>query len=216
MIKFFLLSFLSLSAIAEPFKIVIIADQGAVTRAGEFQAHLMTQPPFNRMRAEDLQITVRTLSATEAPRMNCLSRHTSTEDARRLVTCDQRFLRRIQRDEDASLAVAITSNPSYYGGSGGQIPVGTINLPNHTLIHEMLHTCGVHDEYPYTDPAEQRRYCRGNSRDMNSAFFRDVPPYTSDPQARSRHPRDVPWMARILPIQGTSRACWLLAAGSEV
>lgn len=205
--KKLLLAFLLLSVVAqaddEPFKILIIADTGAASKATELQAFIRNTPPFNRMRPEDLNISIRTLSAQEN-RMNCRADASITRN----VTCDQGFLHRIQGRERASMAVALTSSPSDYGGSGGQVPVGTINLPLQNFVHEMLHTAGLADEYPYETSDEQRRYCRGSRRKMNLAYFRDIPPYASDAAARSTHQRDVPWMGRILAstpiINGTN------------
>lgn len=178
----------------EPYKIVLISDEGSDTKANQFMAYLRTQPPFSQMAPEDLQITVR-----RAPpgAMNCRSPHPETEESRRLVTCEQGALRRIQRSERADFAVGITSTPSYYGGSGGQIPVATTESPNHVLLHEMLHTYGLEDEYRYPSPQEVSRYCRPGDTGPNVAWFRDTPPYASDSAARTTHAGDVPWIGRI-------------------
>lgn len=178
----------------DPYKIVLISDEGSETRTNEFMAYLRTQPPFNTIAPEDLQITVR-----RAPpgAMNCRSPYMQDQNSQRLVTCDQGALRRIQRDERANFAVAITSTPPYYGGSGGQIPVATIGAPNHVVLHEMLHTWGAEDEYAYTSPQEVSRYCHPGERGPNIAWFRDTPPYASDSSARTIHAGQVPWMGRI-------------------
>ena len=178
----------------EPYKLVIIADENSETRANQFITYLRTQPPFSQIASEDLQISV-----TRAPpgAMNCQSPHPETQESQRLVTCDQRALRRIQRQQRANFAVAITSVPAYYGGSGGQIPVGTVGAPDSVILHEMLHSYGLEDEYTYRSAAEIRRYCRPGNAGPNIAFFRDVPPYASDPAARVTHASEVPWMGRI-------------------
>lgn len=193
LIIFLLVSQTAYSRGEKPYKIVLITDDNSDAKAREFETYLRSQPPFDRIDPADLQI-VRQKAPTGS--MNCQSPHPETENSRRLVTCDQRALRRVQRQAKGDFAVAITSAPSYYGGSGGQIPVATVESPNHVLLHEMLHTYGLEDEYPYTGD-EIARYCKPGHAGPNMAFFKDVPPYASDPAARVTHAGDVPWMGRI-------------------
>lgn len=191
--KLFLFSaFISFSALAtEPFRIMIIADQDATGRANEFKTYLRQNvPPFNRMQDADLQIDIRTLSQAEN-NMNCQS----TPGIERLVTCDSAFLQGIAGN---SLAVAITSIPDVNGGSGGGIPVGTTKLPFPMMVHEMLHTAGISDEYPYETSDEQTRYCGNPQATSNYAYFKPGPPYATEGEARTRHTPDVRWMPRIL------------------
>jgi hypothetical protein len=193
LISLFIFSSITMAAQNGPYKIVIVADENAAARAGQFSAYLRSQPPFNRIAPEDLQITIRSVANGS---MNCASPNAGANE-QRLVTCDQRFLRRVQRQEGGNFAVAITSFPSYYGGSGGQIPAATTGSPDRVILHEMLHTYGCEDEYPYAVPDEANRYCRPGRPGPNMAFFGDIPPYASDAAARSTHAGDVPWMGRI-------------------
>ncbi len=193
----FFLTLSSLSALAdEPFKIVIFADNGSTARAQEFERYLRSDvAPFNRMRAQDLQISVRTLTG-EDNKMNC------QRDAvvNRVMTCDSTFL---QSQAGNAMAVAIPSTPfdaAVPMGSGGSVPVGSMNLPLDVMVHEMLHTAGVSDEYPYAAGEEQSRFCNPPVPSMNFAYFAPTPPYASDADARGKHgPPTVLWMPRILP-----------------
>lgn len=192
---FFLLIMISLSAYAEgPFRIVIFADEGGTARARELETYLrQSVPPFNRMVAEDLSITVRTLRGEEN-QMNCQRDATIS----RLVTCNETYLHGLA---DRAMAVAITSVPTgEAGGSGGAVPAATINLPLQTVVHEMLHTAGVADEYEYESQTEWDRFCSPAIPTMNFAFFAQVPPYASNDIARTMHgtPEHVRWMSRVL------------------
>ncbi len=71
-----------------------------------------------------------------------------------------------------------------------------MSYPIQTMLHEMLHTYGMADEYHYSE-SEAEAYCRRPQTQSNIAHFTDRPPYSSDLDARQRHEVMVPWMGRI-------------------
>ena len=178
-----------------PFRIVIISDQAAGSRAEEFRTYLRRSvSPFNRMKDQDLSIEVRVLSAEEN-QLNCAADPAIT----RLVMCDAAFVQGIAGNALPVVITSVPHNPDEPGGSGGAIAVATTNLPFPTVVHEMLHVAGAADEYKYAPGEETEAYCTTLLSAGNFAYFKPQPPYASDPVARTTHAEDVLWMPRILP-----------------
>lgn len=172
---------------AKPYKIVILTDTEAVTRAGEFRTYLMMKPPYNKM-GSHLSIDIVTMTKEE---MNCSH---SIPASPRIITCDNKKLSSKQASLGANIALAFTSNGS--GGSGGSIPVASRDYPIQTMFHEMLHAYGLDDEYAYST-SEQTVYCTDPGASKNMAYFQDIPPYTGDSMARNKHASQIPWYGKI-------------------
>lgn len=201
----FLLMMLLMSAIsmaAEPYKILIVADEESIARAQEFKTYLTSKvPPFNKMKPEDISINI---TAVDKAKLNC-SDNLPKDPIQRakansaLATCDLTTVAKMQSKSESHLAMVFTSQAE--GGSGGSIPVATSKstFPIHIMVHEMLHTYGCADEYEYESQEDLDRLCSQEQLDakVNIAIFRDEPPYKSDGQARSIHSKDVPWMGEI-------------------
>lgn len=182
-----LFSFQILAGDPKPYKIVVFTDETASTKADQFKTYLQTKPPFSKM-GEKLQIELVKLTKEE---MDCKN---SDPDSPRIITCNNSVLRRKQRDADANISLAFTSNGS--GGAGGDIPIASMDFPIQTMFHEMLHTYGLSDEYDYSE-SERGVYCRSPRSSANIVYFSPRPPYADDPGARTTHARDVPWMGGI-------------------
>lgn len=185
----FVFLFISLSAFAQhkPYKIVILTDIAAEARANQFRAYLLTKPPFNAM-GDKIEITTTLMTKDE---MKCQN---SNPLSPRIITCDNQKLFEMQTRSNAHLAVAFTSSGS--GGAGGGIPIASVDYPLQTMLHEMLHTYGLADEYEYS-ASEQLVYCQPPRPSPNQVFFLDIPPYDSDEYAREKHKNDIPWLGGI-------------------
>jgi hypothetical protein len=175
----------------KPYKIIIVTDPVAASRAEEFKRYLVTKPPFSRM-GEKLQIE---LVSMDTEKMNCKN---DMPDAPRIITCNRDLIYRTQSQHNAHLSLAFTSNGS--GGAGGDIPVASMDYPIQTMFHEMLHTFGLADEYDYSE-SEQKVYCDNPVSSPNVVYFKDTPPYEADSVARSKHADKVHWMGQIPTLQ---------------
>lgn len=171
----------------DQYKIVVVTDPAAKTKAQEFSNYLRTKPPFSKM-GEKLVIEIAEISADS---MNCSN---SMPNSPRIIRCDTEVIAREQAKRDGNLALAFTSRGS--GGAGGGIPIASMDYPIQTMFHEMLHTFGLADEYDYS-AEEQTVYCKNPKSRANIAYFKDNPPYSDDPTARVFHGRDIPWMGGI-------------------
>ncbi len=184
---------------SKPYKIIIVTDSEAYSKASEFKNYLITKPPFSRM-GDSLQIE---LVSMDAEKMNCKNDHPSSP---RIITCNRDLIYKTQSNYDAHLSLAFTSKGS--GGAGGDIPVASMDYPIQTMFHEMLHTYGLDDEYDYSK-SEQSVYCESPVSSANVVYFKDTPPYKTDSLARSKHAREVHWMGQI-PIKQ------LITSGSDL
>lgn len=171
----------------KPYKIVVYADAAAVARAKEFVTYLKKKPPFSKM-DKNLVIDVVTMTKEE---MDCKTKY---PEIPRLITCNHAHLTKKLAEAGGNLSLAFTSNGS--GGSGGNIPVATVDYPIQTMFHEMLHTYGLADEYNYS-PDEQKIYCSNPYSYGNIAYFKDFPPYSNDGAARAKHASEIPWYGGI-------------------
>jgi hypothetical protein len=186
--KFTLLFFISTFVWAEPYKILIVSDSEALNKASQFKDYLLTKPPFSKMKSRDLEIKIVSVSPRD---LGCGNTYPGSP---RVILCDDARLGRMKAREEANLAMVFTSTAS--GGSGGAIPIASVDYPIQTMFHEMLHTYGCDDEYEYSE-SEAEIYCQNPRSETNVAYFRDRPPYANDSSARSIHRRDVPWMTSI-------------------
>ena len=202
--KFWPLALLMISSLTwakdkDPYKLLIVADEDAVKRAQEFKSYLTSKvPPFNKMKPEDLEIEIRTLSSST---LKCSDN--TVKDSRgknlhksALAECDSLQVANMQAKAEAHMAMIFTSKAD--GGSGGNIPVASTSYPLPTMLHEMLHTYGCADEYEY-DKRDSARLCTDEllKTQANIAVFEEKPPYNSDQKARRTHVFDVPWMGDI-------------------
>ncbi len=172
------------------YKIVIFSDDGALTEANKFVDQLKQQRPFSYL-GDKVVIEVVTLPTEK---MDCKD----GVEIKRLITCNDKYLHKMQAEHKANLAAAYTSTA--HGGSGGGIPHMSINYGASLvgLTHEMLHTFGFADEYTYS-PEEAKSYCfEKMTGNLNAAYFNDTPPYESDPKAKETHKPQIPWMGYIL------------------
>jgi hypothetical protein len=197
------------------YKIVIFSDEGAILEAKKFKEQLKQQRPFSYL-GEKVVIEVVTLPAEK---MDCKD----GLEIKRLITCNDRYLQKMQAKHKANLAAVYTSTA--HGGSGGSIPKMSNNYESSLvgLTHEILHTFGFSDEYTYS-PEETKVYCvEKMTGNLNVAYFNDSPPYESDIMAKEKHQSEIPWMGHILGTTlitsgtklGTSPAKEILKHGNQ-
>lgn len=182
-----------------PYKLVIVADPAAKTRASEFAAYLKSLEPFRGL-GEQLQIEIVEQSKAQ---MKCAKGCMRTE---RLICCDKAVISAIGIAHDANKTMAVTSAAE--GGSGGDIVVLGTNYPQIVGAHELLHTYGFSDEYEYAydpndeDHSEAVRYCSYLPRPVkpNVTCFKPKSTYLSDQEARQLHgiqEKEIPWYTDI-------------------
>lgn len=168
--------------------IVITTDQDSGQRANEVRRYLLRTPPFSQM--ENLEVKV--VKVNNSRDLSCAG---GAHGIDRLVTCRSSELASLALQHGADRLVHITSNIKY-GGSGGQFAVANSGLPNAMVMHELLHTLGLCDEYKYS-AADAQIYCPHIKTAANVAVFKSVPPYASDEVAKRQHGSDIPWFGQI-------------------
>lgn len=195
-------------------KILLVAADSGIRKAKEVEYFLRRVPPFSR--AEELEIEIRKVPrnfvkcTTGLPddvkipekykHLYPKSCHKADKVPTRLVSCDHGPILKLMA-ETGSDRVLFVRPAKIYGGSGqGQVAVITEGTPPEIGLHELLHTFGLADEYPY-DECSAPTYCQiyGPPTAINFAYFEDHSPYAGDSAARARHTQDIPWFMKIHP-----------------
>jgi hypothetical protein len=93
----------------------------------------------------------------------------------------------------------VKDHPVWAGTAAGNLITMSTAIKPSVVIHELLHTFGYGDEYQFPNACEADRKCPflKAKNYLNLALFEDVPPYSSDGDARSRHSQDIPWFNLI-------------------
>ena len=172
----------------DPYRLVLVSDAESMTKAQEFARYLRERAPFNRIPADQFEISFTTLTPDQ---MDCGN---NTPAAPRLVTCDEDAINREKRRVGGHAAAVFTSRGS--GGSGGQIAVASRDYPTSTMLHELLHVFGFADEYHY-EGFEVEHYCTPPREGPNVAIITPRPPYPTKEDALGRHSRNIPWVGEI-------------------
>lgn len=138
------------SAVAAPFKITVISEPGARERAQEFIREVSNLEPFRQLIAQ------RGLTISRTPviiqDLNCRG---GAFNIVRLAQCDMDRVARPCRDAD--FCPLFTAVPTI--GAGYQrTPIASSSYPWTTMLHEMMHSFGFTDDYPYPT-ADTRTYC---------------------------------------------------------
>ncbi|MEI7527722.1 MAG: hypothetical protein WCK76_02155, partial [Elusimicrobiota bacterium] len=170
------------------YHIRFVADAAAIARAREFTELLLTHEAFasvrDRFRVEYV--------VGDAARMNCRN---DVMQSQRIIRCDMDYVLSLGASP-AHLTAVFTSRG--VGGAGGAVPIASRDYPLPTILHEMLHTWGLQDEYIYSQ-SEADYYC-GNSKILkapNTSAFAIRGTYGSDAEAGDRHRDDIPWFDYI-------------------
>ncbi len=185
--KSLLMLFLCTFGISNAFSytIAIYTDQPDSSKANEIVSLFKKTYPFNQF---EINYEVKSVAADQ---LNC---HPMNGIARNLG-CDSENIARDAASHGVDQAV-IVKNVSEYGGSGGSIPVISVNSPARTIIHEYMHALGFCDEYEYAE-SEAPLYC--NAGGANMAMIEPNPNgYSDDADARKQHMGDIPWGQLIL------------------
>lgn len=182
------------------YHIRFVADAQAMKQANDFTNLLLNHAAFapirDRFRIEYV--------AGDPDRMNCRN---DLPQSPRIIRCDMTYVLSLGT-APAHLTAVFTGRGS--GGSGGTIPVASLDYPLPAMLHEMLHAWGLNDEYTYSQ-SETDFYC-SHSRVLkgpNTATFATQEAYASDAEAWSRHLGDIPWIYDIqsgVPITVSSAA----------
>ncbi len=184
----------TLLAMDAPYRIALVADEGAIPRAEAFRKYLLGIEPFSKISSR-LEIEIVT---APSEKMNCKNGSFGID---RLLDCDEKYIASLGAEKGAHLVAGITSK-TRYGGLGGAVPVASVATPLNLLLHEMMHTWGFNDEYVYEDgdQALQKACLEVESfrRAPNiTAFQPKVKEFASDAQAREMHQGDIPWYGKI-------------------
>ncbi len=174
------------------YHIRFVADAAAMARAREFTELLLNHEAFasvrDRFRIEYVE--------GDAARMNCRN---DVLQSKRIISCNMDYILSLGASP-AHLTAVFTSRGT--GGAGSAVPIASIDYPLPTILHEMLHTWGLQDEYIYSQ-AEADYYC-GYSKILkapNTSAFPIMETYGSDAEAGGRHRDDIPWFDDIrVPI----------------
>ncbi|OGS07914.1 MAG: hypothetical protein A2270_02585 [Elusimicrobia bacterium RIFOXYA12_FULL_51_18] len=182
------------------YHIRFVADALAMKRANDFSDLLLTNEAFasirDRFRIEYVE--------GDADSMNCRN---DVPQAPRIISCDMTYILSLGT-APAHMTAVFTSRGS--GGAGGSFPVVSLDYPLPTMLHEMLHTWTLNDEYIYS-PSEADFYCDYPQilKGPNTSSFVTLETYVSDAEARDRHQADIPWVFDIqsgVPVTVSSTA----------
>ena len=192
----------SLQAIAAPmpvdgfYHMRFVADSLSMARAREYADLLLGHPAFasvsGRFRIEYVQ--------GDTDLMKCGN---NIPQSPRVLSCDTQYILSLST-VPVHLTAVFTSRGS--GGSGGTVPIVSIDYPLPVMLHEMLHAWTLQDEYTYSD-SEAEYYCKRAKflRAPNTTSFAVQETYQSDAAALSSHWKDIPWADSIrLPVTASS------------
>ncbi len=178
------------------YHIRLVADAQSMARAHEYADLLLGHPAFasvsSRFRIEYLQ--------ADADLMKCGN---TVPQSPRIIICDTQYILSLST-VPVHLTAVFTSRGS--GGSGGAVPIVSVDYPLPAMLHEMLHTWTLQDEYTYSD-SEAEYYCKSARvlKAPNTSSFATQGTYTSDAAALSTHWKDIPWSDSIrLPVTTSS------------
>lgn len=178
------------------YHIRFVGDAQSMVRAHEYADLLLSHPAFasvsSRFRIEYLQ--------ADADLMKCGN---TVPQSPRLITCDTRYILSLST-VPVHLTGVFTSRGS--GGSGGAVPIVSIDYPLPVMLHEMLHTWTLQDEYTYSD-SEAEYYCKYPRilKAANTAAFAAQETYQSDAEALSANRNNIPWADSIrIPVTTSS------------
>ncbi|MBY0516689.1 MAG: M64 family metallopeptidase [Bacteriovoracaceae bacterium] len=175
-------------AYAVPYKMVIITDPETKARAEEFKEYIKSKSPFNKL-GDQFAVEISEMSADE---MACSN---DQPDAPRIISCNTSKLWNRKSQLGGHIAAAFTSKGT--GGAGGSIAVASKDYPLSTMLHEMLHTYGLDDEYTYSE-SERKVYCKPPKLGLNTAIIKTSPPYADKKEALDKHAERIPWSGKIL------------------
>jgi hypothetical protein len=179
------------------YHIRFVADSQSMARAREFADLLLNHPAFasvsGRFRIEYLE--------GNADLMKCGN---NVPQSPRIINCDTQYILSLGT-VPVHLTAVFTSRGS--GGSGGAVPIVSIDYPLPVMLHEMLHVWTLQDEYTYSD-TEAEYYCKSANvlKAPNTSSFATRENYQSDAAALSSHWKDIPWADSIRTPVTTSSA----------
>lgn len=178
------------------YHIRFVADAQSLARAHEFADLLLGHPAFasvsSRFRIE--------YKMGDADLMKCGN---TVPQSPRIITCNTRYILSLST-VPVHLTAVFTSRGS--GGSGGAVPIVSIDYPLPVMLHEMLHAWTLQDEYTYSD-SEAAYYCKSPRilKSPNTASFTARKTYQSDAEALITHWKDISWADSIrIPVTFSS------------
>jgi hypothetical protein len=175
------------------YHIRFVADAQAMDRAREFADLFLNHEAFksirDRFRIEYVE--------GNAVQMNCRN---DVPQSPRIIDCDMNYILSLGA-APAHMTAVFTSRGSG-GAGGGAVTIASIDYPLTTMLHEMMHTWTLQDEYIYST-SEADYYCKhpGILKGPNTTAFPTFGIYASDTEARGRHSDNIPWIDEIqVPI----------------
>ncbi len=190
----------------DPYKFVIISDHESIPRAEAAVALIKSTYPFSQMGNQ----VVFEIKEANPKKMNCKGNYLGID---RLISCDASYI--FQEAASVGPHRVLVTTSSAVGGAGGTgaangpLAIAGAGYSVPTLLHELLHTYGLADEYEYTE-SEANTYCKENGHPApNSVSFEPRLSYASDAEARSIHGGQIPWYGDIL-------LSTLITTGSEL
>ena len=178
------------------YHIRFVADARSMARAHEYANLLLGHPAFASVSA---RFSIEYVEGN-AELMKCGN---TVPQSPRIITCDTRYILSLST-VPVHLTAVFTSRGS--GGSGGTVPIVSIDYPLPVMLHEMLHAWTLQDEYTYSD-SEAAYYCRSPKilKAPNTASFTARETYKSDAEALNTHWKDIPWADSIgIPVTFSS------------
>jgi|GEM_PF-5835561 len=175
-----------------PYRMRLVADAGAMNRAAEFTDLFLGHEAFAGIKDGLLLERVE----GDLGRMNCRN---DVPESPRIIRCDAEYILSLGTGP-AHVTAVFTSRG--VGGAGGAMPIASINYPAITMLHELLHTWTLNDEYQYSQ-SEADFYCSEPSilKGPNNTSLQARDSYESEEEAVRLHGGDIPWLAdALLPI----------------
>ena len=190
------------------YHIRFVVDDGSLERAKAFSELFLSHPVFAPFWA---RFSIEYLVA-DTERLNCRNDNPASP---RSIRCDREYALSLGTSP-AHLTAIFTSRAS--GGSGGRVPIASLDYPLPTMLHELLHAWGLNDEYTYS-ASEAEYYCSNPKivKGPNTASFSLPGPYSSDRDARAVLSDRVPWLDAIvsLPVTGPADQNGMLTLGTQ-
>ncbi len=184
----FPLFFVSSVALAvRPYKIVIVSERGAKKLTQEFIDLMKTTQPFSLMGS---QLAIEVVEGDPA-KLDCKGGCGGMD---RLICCNRGYAAKLGAQHDANKVLIATSKAS--GGAGGSVPIGGVGYQPSVLLHEMLHSFNLGDEYMYSY-IEAENFCLPPAHYANVISIRPRPRYASDAEAKQIHGHEIPWFGEI-------------------
>lgn len=170
------------------FAVIVDGDPKTAEKAAKFIEYMKGLEPFSRMGD---QLVFRVVEST-VEKLDCRNNDPISE---RVIHCNKAETGKLGVSVGAHRTIVFTSKGS--GGAGGSIPVASLDYSLPTMLHEIMHSYGFGDEYPYTVLSELKAFCKSPNPRLNRAIFEPLVYYASSNEAKVIHAGDFGWSGEI-------------------